>query len=183
MSYPHRRSLFSTVLAGTGLIILGSVLFLLLKPQSKPVDALVTPVEVEFPAPALELTQLGGDAVSLEAELGSILLVNMWATWCPPCKAEMPTLEAFYKKYQQAGFKIIGINDGEAQSIVESFVEKYQLTFPIWLDAEYKSERAFGTINLPSSFVIDRHGIVRLMWIGAIDDKHLEKYVTPLIKE
>jgi peroxiredoxin len=95
----------------------------------------------------------------------------------------MPALEAFYKSHQDDDFVIIGINDGESQDLVAPFVEEYSLTFPIWLDEEYASEKAFKTINLPSSFVIDRDGTIRLMWIGAISRNVLEKYVSPIIME
>jgi peroxiredoxin len=78
---------------------------------------------------------------------------------------------------------IVGINVGESQGLVAPFVKEYDLTFPIWLDEEYAAEKAFKTINLPSSFVIDRNGTVRLVWIGAISRNVLEKYVSPIIME
>jgi hypothetical protein len=78
---------------------------------------------------------------------------------------------------------IIGIYDGEELKLIESFIWERGVTFPIWLDMGYKTKQAFGTISLPSSYVLDRQGIIRLMWIGAINDKMLEQYVTPIIKE
>jgi peroxiredoxin len=95
----------------------------------------------------------------------------------------MPTLQSFHDKYWDQGFAIVAINDGDSIDLVQPFVREYGLTFPVWLDEEYLSEVAFNTQNLPSSFVIDRNGTVRLMWIGAISARVLEKYVPPLIKE
>ena len=178
------RSIYAATMIGAGFIFLGIVLFMILKPtQTTAQEYSAIPAKVNYPAPELELTDLQGKAVSVKDYLGQVTLINMWATWCPPCKAEMPTLEAFYKKYKDDGFVIVGINDGETADLVSAFVQDYRLTFPVWLDEQYLSEKAFKTINLPSSFVIDRTGTVRLMWIGAISQQTLEKYVSPIIRE
>jgi hypothetical protein len=90
----------------------------------------------------------------------------------------------FLQKYRERGFIIIAINDGESQKDVLQFVKDYQLTFPVWLDPTHiATEKAFHTLNLPSSFVIDRNGTIRLAWIGRISSGMLEEHVTPLIKE
>jgi len=173
------------MMIGAGLIFFGITLFLFLRPAQTDAQAeySVIPQAVEYPAPELVLTDLDGRLVTLRDYAGSVLLVNLWATWCPPCKAEMPTFEAFYQRHRGDGFVIIGINDGESRELVAPFVGDYGLSFPIWLDEEYASEKAFKTINLPSSFVIDRAGTVRLVWIGAISGNVLEKYVSPIIME
>jgi peroxiredoxin len=96
----------------------------------------------------------------------------------------MPTLEAYYQAHQSDGFVTIAVNDGDPEDAVEAFVDDYGLSFPIWLDPTYKAtDEAFKTRNLPSSFVIDREGNVRLRWVGEINRDALEKYVTPLILE
>lgn len=112
------------------------------------------------------------------------MLVNLWATWCPPCKEEMPTLEAFYKKYKDKGFVIVAINDGDPTADVLQFVKDYKLTFPVWLDPTYiATEKVFNTLNLPTSFVMDRDGTLKLTWVGAINTEMLEKHITPMIEE
>lgn len=142
------------------------------------------PVQANFPIPELTLTDLDGVTHSLVDYQGQVVLVNLWATWCPPCKEEMPTLDAYYNKYKNKGFVIIAINDGDPTSDVLQFTKDYALTFPVWLDPTYMAtEDAFKTLNLPSSYVIDKSGIVRLQWVGAINNKMLEKFVTPIIKE
>ena len=93
-------------------------------------------------------------------------------------------MQAFYDKHQKEGFVIIAVNDGESTAAVLQFVKDYELTFPVWLDPTYiATEQAFKTLNLPSSFVIDRAGTTRLMWVGGISRALLEKHVTPLIME
>jgi hypothetical protein len=95
----------------------------------------------------------------------------------------MPTLLAFHEKYKSEGFVLIAIDQGETVEQVTPFVGEFQLTFPVWLDITSSAGRAFNTMNLPSSYVIDRNGQVRLMWIGGISENNLEKYVPTVITE
>lgn len=132
----------------------------------------------------MTLNDIQGVRHSLSDYRGEVLLVNLWATWCPPCQAEMPELQDFYKNYQNEGFTVIAVEDGDPTADVISFVKKYDLNFPIWLDPTYQAtDHAFKTMNLPSTYVIDRNGVIRLEWVGAISKQNLEKYVTPFIKE
>jgi thiol-disulfide isomerase/thioredoxin len=178
--------LMAMIMIGFGFLAIG-IAFLLLMDQSSSAasaqDFSTVPVQVDYPAPDLNLTTLGGDPVSLSDYLGQVVLVNLWATWCPPCREEMPTLQAFYEKYKSEGFVLIAIDQGEALPQVNPFVTEFKLTFPVWLDTGSEAGRVFETMNLPSSYVIDRTGQVRLMWIGGISKKNLEKYVPDVIKE
>lgn len=140
------------------------------------------PVSVDVRAPNVELTDLQGNSVSFADYAGQVILYNAWATWCPPCKQEMPTLQAYYEAHKDEGFVIIAIEDGEPVEEVRQFVADYGLTFPVWPDPNYVATSAFLTDSLPTSFVIDRAGTARLTWTGAISRAMLEKYVTPLLK-
>jgi cytochrome c biogenesis protein CcmG/thiol:disulfide interchange protein DsbE len=141
----------------------------------------VEPAKVNSAAPAIKLTDLGKDEVEIADFLGEVVLLNTWATWCPPCQAEMPDLQAFYEKYKEQGFTLIGVNIGESNEQVLSFALENQLTFPLWLDPNEQSLRALNTISLPYSIVIDRDGIVRFAWSGATCIDALEKSVAPMI--
>jgi len=143
----------------------------------------VIPVEVNYPAPELSLQNVNGNTESLTDYRDKVVLVNNWATWCPPCKAEIPTLEAYYKAHSAEGFVIIGIEAGESQNEVLQFLKGADITYPIWFDLKNASLQAFRSSGLPNSFVIDRSGTVRLAWVGEINREVLEKYVTPLIAE
>ena len=140
------------------------------------------PGTANYPAPELALTGLDGDPVSLNDYLGQVVLVNNWATWCPPCRAEMPDLQAYYAEHAGEGFVIVAINAGENAETVRAFVEQFDLTFPLWLDARMEALSAFQNDSLPSSYVIDREGRVRLHWSGQISLRMLDRYVTPLIE-
>ena len=171
------------LLIGVGLIAIGIASYLLVNnafgaPQN---DFSAVPTKANYVAPDLTLTDLDGHTVSLKDYRGSVVLVNLWATWCPPCREEMPTLQAFYEKYKNDGFVLIAINQEETRDVVVPFLEEFKLTFPVWLDLNYEAETKFGTDNLPSSYVLDRDGTVRLMWVGGISEKNLEYYVSKVI--
>lgn len=143
----------------------------------------VVPMEVNFAAPELALQNINGENESLAEYRGSVALVNNWATWCPPCKAEMPTLAAYYNEHRDEGFTIIAIEAGDPADVVSQFAQSYGLNFPVWLDPGGESLKAFRNGTLPNSYVIDRTGTVRYAWTGEISRAMLEKYVTPLIAE
>ena len=167
-------------LLGLGLILVAASAFYLYRNNPPRAEFSVVPAAVNYPAPALTLTDLDGVSHSLTDYRGQVALVNLWATWCEPCKKEMPALQAFYDRYQKEGFAIIAVNDGDPTADVVRFAKTFELTFLIWLDPTYI---AFRTIGLPSSYVIDRNGIVRLQWMGGIEKRALEKFVAPIIKE
>lgn len=183
---PFQRTL-AFIVIGIGLIALGVAAMTLLTLRQAQAEraesSSVVPAAADYPAPALTLNDLDGNPRSLADYRGQVVLVNLWATWCPPCVDELPTLNDFYRDYAGDGFLLVGVNDGEELSVVKDYVTRTGLDFPIWTDPTYLSESAFGTMNLPSSYVIDRQGRVRLQWIGAINRAMLEKYVVPIIEE
>jgi thiol-disulfide isomerase/thioredoxin len=172
------------ILLCLGLALIFASGYYILQSASLQNDFSTVPAKVNYPAPSLTLSDLQDVPHSLADYRGYVVLVNLWATWCPPCKEEMPTLQAFYDKYKDDGYVVLAINDGDPKPDVLQFVKDYGLTFPVWLDPTYiATEQAFKTLNLPSSFVIDREGIVRLMWVGGISRRMLDKHVAPIIRE
>jgi len=184
MNEPKPRQSLSFLLLGLGFTLIVVSMLYILRENSLQSDFSTVPAQVNFSAPELTLTDLQGVTHSLADYRGKVVLVNIWATWCPPCKQEMPTLQTFYNKYADQGFVIVAINDGDPTPDVLQFVKDYQLSFPVWLDPTYNAtERAFQTLNLPSSYVIDRNGTVRLTWVGGISRRMLDKYVPSIITE
>ncbi len=171
---------------GAGLVLVALAAILALPNAHEQVEAAgisAIPAPVNFPAPDVQLTDLEGNPVALSDFRGQVILYNAWATWCPPCKEEMPALQAFFEAHKESGFVIVAIEDGQPIEEVRAFVDEHRLTFPVWPDPQYKATSAFRTNSLPTSFVIDRDGIVRLTWTGAISRAMLEEYVTPLLKQ
>lgn len=184
MTPANSRRALPILLLGLGLLLIVFALYYIRRDITPSSDLPAVPAQVDYAAPELALTDLQGITHSLADYRGQVVLVNLWATWCPPCKEEMPTLQAYYKKHVKDGFLIIAINDGDPTPDVNQFVQDYHLTFPVWLDPTYiATERAFKTRNLPSSFVIDREGTVRLMWVGGVSRGTLDQHVTPIIME
>ncbi len=185
------RSSLGLLVAGVGLIVLGGAsayYVYMLRQQAdssqQATDFSAVPAAVQYAAPSLSLSDLGGVQHQLSDYRGQVVLVNLWATWCPPCQAEMPLFQQYFERHKAEGFTVIGVEDGEPAADVKAFATKYSLTFPIWLDPTHEAtDHAFKTMNLPTSFVIDRSGQVRLTWLGAISEDNLEKYITPLIQE
>ena len=185
----QQQNILSTVL-GVGLLVIGIALFFLLtqnkaasSAQSPTTDRSVTPMEVNFPAPELTLENLQGEPQSLADYRGRVVLVNNWATWCPPCKAEMPSLQQFHETHSGKGFTVIAVEAGDGFEEVLAFAQSYGLTFPVWLDPAQESLAVIRNGSLPNSYVIDRSGTVRLAWTGEISLAMLEKHVTPIIEE
>ncbi len=180
------RRVISLGLVGLGLILIGVAAFVLLSNANATVNAgdlRLRPVELNKPAPDLTLTDLEGRAVSLADYRGQVVLVNNWATWCPPCRAEMPILEAYYQTHQAKGFVVLAIEAGDPKEEVLAFVRQVGLSFPVLLDPEGRSLAAFGNMALPNSYVVDRQGNLRLAWTGPVDQRSLETYLTPLLEE
>lgn len=192
---PNTLHTVSLVVLGSGLLILAVVAWVLLPKESSSSNypehradssrevTSVVPVVVNFTAPLLTLQDLYGHSVSLQDYHGWVVLVNNWAIWCPPCKAEMPVLQAYYEAHRHQGFMLVGIEAGDPPLEVSAFVSRYAITFPIWVDTSQQALIAFHNGSLPSSYVIDKAGQVRLAWTGAISLEMLEKYVTPLLED
>jgi len=138
-----------------------------------------------FLAPDFSLTSPNGQKYSLSGLQGKAVLVNLWATWCPPCRAEMPTLEEYYRRYQAQGLVVLGVN-ATAQDYplnVVPFAQEYQLTFPILLDETGDIARKYELRSLPSSFFINRDGSVAEVVIGGpMSGALLQTYIEEILK-
>ncbi|MBP6771619.1 MAG: TlpA family protein disulfide reductase [Gemmatimonadaceae bacterium] len=127
-------------------------------------------VEVGYPAPAYATVSLDGDSVSLAAQRGKVVLLNVWATWCHPCRTEIPELRAIHAKYQAQGLELVGVSvdtDGTDDAI-RSFMREFQMTFPIWRDPDERVSTKFLVVGVPATFLIDREGVLRWRKTGPI---------------
>lgn len=121
-----------------------------------------------FPAPDFTLKTPAGESYTLSELRGSAVLVNLWATWCPPCRAEMPAMQALYEEYRAQGFVVLAVNATNQDNPLEiaPFVNQYGLTFPILLDETGEVSRAYALRSLPSSYFIGRDGRIDEVVIG-----------------
>lgn len=177
-----RRRSFPILPTILGISLLAFGLLALASPRADGETAsLLTPVEVNAPAPELTLQNIEGETESLADYRGDVVLVNNWATWCPPCRAEMPILISYYNEHKADGFSVIAVDAGDPADVVSQFAQSLGMNFSVWLDPDQSSLRAISNATLPNSYVIDRAGTVRLMWTGEVSMAMLEEYVTPLI--
>jgi cytochrome c biogenesis protein CcmG, thiol:disulfide interchange protein DsbE len=121
-------------------------------------------------APDFVLPDLQGKAVGLSQLRGKVVFLNIWATWCPPCRKEMPTMEALYQKFKDMDFVMLAINqDTEGAKTVIPYLREEKFTFPILLDTSGETGRKYGVTGYPETFIIDREGRIVYHHIGYQD--------------
>lgn len=120
-------------------------------------------------APALELRDLDGDTRSLADYRGKVVLVNFWASWCEPCRAEMPSIERLRQSMGGRAFEVLAINVGDSPRVARQFAEKLSIGSTILLDRDGRTTRAWGAKVLPASFVIGPDGSIRYSYLGELD--------------
>jgi len=121
------------------------------------------------PAPALELADLDGSTHRLADYRGSAVLVNFWATWCAPCREEMPSIERLRRSLDGRRFVVLAVNVGEGARVARDFTQKMPLGYTDQLDRDTRTTKAWGARVLPASFVIGPDGAVRYSYFGALD--------------
>jgi len=121
-----------------------------------------------FSAPDFQLDLLGGGEMQLSALRGQVVIVNLWASWCPPCRAEMPALERVYEANRDRGLEILAVNTTyqDSESAAAEFAREFGLSFPIVLDRTGEVSRSYLLRALPTTFFIDREGIIRKVVLG-----------------
>jgi len=109
---------------------------------------------------------LGGETLKLRAQRGKPVLVNFWATWCGPCREEMPAMERLYLKHRARGFVLLAVSVDSDATLVKPFLDKLKLTFPVTLDTKMDLANVYGVRALPASFLIDRNGYLTALALG-----------------
>jgi len=112
-----------------------------------------------------------------------VVLINVWATWCPPCRAEMPAIQQAYAEYHERGFTVLAVNQREDASAITPFLEQHGLTFPIMLDSDGQASAAYHTSALPSSFFVDRRGVIRTVYHGPMPPSVINGTIEQLLQE
>ena len=127
-------------------------------------------IESGIPAPDFTFPGLDGKMVSLSDYKGKVVLVNIWATWCPPCVDEMPSMEKLYRKFKGENFEILAVSiDEPGPKAVAPFMEKTRLTFPALIDSKGAIKPVYRISGIPESFIIDKHGILIKKIVGPLD--------------
>ena len=126
--------------------------------------------EIGRPAPDYRAITLDGDSVSLGQSRGRVVLLNVWATWCHPCREEIPVLQALHERHASRGLELVGVSvdaRGEEKTIRE-FARDFRMTYPLWLDPDERVQSTFLAIGVPATFLIDRQGVLRWRHVGPV---------------
>ena len=165
---------------------LGTLIWMSLK------TAAPKPTTNSYGAPALaqqggtvtdfSLGSLDDGQIALADYEGEVIIMNFWATWCPPCRAEMPGLNRFYEAHQDEGLVILAINEQEDEATVRPFIQANNFSFPVLLDAQGRVASQYSTRSFPTTFIIDRDGVIQHVQTGEISERELEAIVLPLLQ-
>lgn len=141
--------------------------FTRLGPDDQPTVAIQAPQE-GFSAPSFTLQTVSGDSIALADLEGKALILNFWASWCPPCRAEMPAFQTASEEYSSTNLEIIAVNATSQDSLesVAGFLDQYLVTFPILLDTTGQVGRTYQVRSLPTTFFIDGNGVIQEILIG-----------------
>ncbi len=145
--------------------------------SSPPMEA-----RVGFAAPDFTLPRLDGEMLSLHELRGQVVILNFWATWCAPCRAEMPVLDRVYRDRREDGVVVLGVNHMETAAQVQRYLASLSLSFPILLDEQGEVGRAYRVRALPTTYFVDREGVIRDMVIGGpMSEATLQSKIAPLL--
>ena len=165
---PRRNT--QLVLAILFVIIASVVLIILLREKRDSTLKTAKPIQPGVEAPDFTYPDLNGKEVSLAGYRGKVVLVNVWATWCPPCRQEMPSMQRLYEKFKGENFEILAVSiDSERSEAVASFMREMNLAFPALVDPGETIKPLYGITGVPESFIIDKKGIVVEKIIGPIN--------------
>ncbi|MEZ4679595.1 MAG: TlpA disulfide reductase family protein [Caldilineaceae bacterium] len=144
-------------------------------------DFTVAQPAVDHPAPDFSLTTLDGDQFTLSAHKGTPIVLNFWATWCGPCQNEMPALQLASARFQDY-VQVVGVDQGEESAVVQRFVDELGVTFPIPLDSDFTAGQLYNVQGMPTTFFIDRNGIIRHLWIGEMNSVTLAEGIAEILR-
>lgn len=185
---PRNRNKLSMMLIGLGAgVILGAgALLLIANPDLRSIESLwneaksayaaARGVEVNQLAPDMVLQNLDGQLVRLEDLRGRVVVLNFWATWCGPCRVEMPIFQDYHVRYSPE-LAILGVDFQESKEVVQEFIDQYGLTYEILLDPKGEASSLYQVTMLPNTFIIDGQGSIRFHHVGTLSQEQFTAYL------
>ena len=148
------------------------------KDDAKAVAAVASGIKPGNRAPDFELKTIEGDTIKLSDLRGKVVFVNLWATWCPPCRAEMPEMVRYYKDHSSKDIEVLAVNltDSDSEKEVKKFAQDFNLNFPVLLDPEGKVGDTYKTVTIPTTYIIDKKGIIKQKHIGPMSYEMMEDF-------
>ena len=165
------------IISGTGhILVFLAALLLALAASAK---------EVSGPAPDFTLKSRSGENIKLSELRGEVVMINFWASWCGPCRQEMPLLDALYQRYRPMGFTILGVSVDEDVADAKRLLKEIPVTFPVLFDTDNKVADLYELVAMPSTVLVDRDGNMRFVHLGYLPgyERDYEAQIKMLIKE
>lgn len=136
-------------------------------------------------APEIGLTDMNGERVTMQSLRGKVVLVDFWASWCEPCAEEMPVLERLYQQYREQGFRVVAVSQDRQASNIRTFLQQHRVSFPVVHDANHQVAGRYSPPRMPSSYIIDRQGVVRHVHAGyrSGDARVFEREIRALLSQ
>ena len=173
----HKQRVSPILLAGIALVVLVVIVSVAIQGTVN-ASAAKQSSQVDFVG-----NDFAGKPIRLSDYRGKTVMVNLWASWCPPCRAEMPDLIKYYNDHQADGLVFLSVNSQDNMTSAQQFVHEKQMPFPVLFDPDGKVGQVFRTDGLPDTFVIDQTGNLRFSWTGQISPAILDQRVTPLLSQ
>ena len=176
----RQRKINTILFFAIGLVVIVAAVFLLF---SKSSTQSVSPAQVGQRLGDFSLTDIHGQTVRLSDYAGKVVLLNAWATWCPPCRAEIPDLNAYYLAHKDDGFVLLGIDAGELAGTVAAFVHQENLAYPMLVDPNISLLSSLGVHGFPTSILVGSDGMVKAIYVGGFTPQALEDEITPYLQK
>ena len=176
-----RQPHFAWLLVGSGVVLVAAAIIWIL--WLKPESARAGFPRVGQPMAEFTLAGLDGQPVSLSDFEGQPVLINAWASWCPPCRAEMPDLQAFYDAHHSEGLVLLAVNAGESPAVAGQFIEDNGFHFPVALDPEMRLMDRLQINDFPTSILVGRDGKVKAIHVGLMTPKIIENEIAPHLNQ
>lgn len=133
------------------------------------------------PAQSFEVERTDGVPDGLDRYRGKVVVMNLWATWCPPCREEMPALERLYREYRSQGVVVLGVDQGEAARVAAAYAREHGVTYPILIDEDQQYGRAYSAVGLPTTIVVGRDGHIVKGIDGELTLAQMREAVAPAL--
>jgi peroxiredoxin len=160
------KNVKSILIYAAVIVFIGVMMFLSIQDEGGRKPVVLTE---GMPAPGVRLTDLSGKDWDLSGLRGSVVIVNFWATWCPPCKEEMPSLSRLYEKYKERDdFEVLAVLYNDTTESAREFVEKGGFGFPVLIDPLNHTARDYGLTGVPETYIIDKRGVLAKKFIGPV---------------
>ena len=136
---------------------------------------------IQKPAPEFSLPLFNGDSFLLSRYHGRPVVINFWASWCPPCREEAVVLERAWRSYRDSGVMFVGVDLQDSRADAKAYLSEFDITYPNGLDTNGRITVDYGVVGLPVTFFINRFGVVERRWVGAIDERRLVAWIDEML--